>query len=352
MQRAFELARMGLGFVSPNPMVGCVIIADGKIIGEGWHRNYGQGHAEVEAVADAVSKGYSGSLAGATAYVTLEPCSHHGKTPPCADLLISKGVKNVVVANEDPNPLVNGKGLEKLRQAGVGVVSGVMEREGEALNKRFFVGVKKTRPFVILKWAQSRDGYLSLPGEQVRISDSLTDVMVHKWRSEEDAILVGKNTVLTDNPRLNVRSWSGCDPVRVVLDRNLSVGGDKYHVLDETQPTIFVNTREERTDKGSLSRYSKIPKNAFPVNYLKVTAGREMEEMLQKMYALGIGSVLVEGGAQVLGAFMKAGSWDELRVIRGEVVLGRGIPAPRPEGLYVGEEKIGKDTVCYFSSPK
>jgi diaminohydroxyphosphoribosylaminopyrimidine deaminase/5-amino-6-(5-phosphoribosylamino)uracil reductase len=352
MQRAFELAGKGSGYVSPNPMVGCVILSDGKIIGEGWHKRFGKGHAEVEAVSDAISRGHSDLLKGATAYVTLEPCSHHGKTPPCVDLLISKGVANVVVANEDPNPLVNGRGLERLRQAGIVVASGVMDGVGEVLNKRFLLRMRQQRPFVILKWAQSRDGYLSLPGERIRISDSLTDVLVHKWRSEEDAILVGKNTVEIDNPKLNVRHWSGYDPVRVVLDRNLSTASHNYFVFDRTQPTVFVNQQKETPFSGPQARYSEYPEQGFPVGYLQVSNDEGVREILNKLYLSGIGSVLVEGGASVLYSFLQAGLWDEIRIISGDIKLGRGITAPRPEGTFVREENIGKDIISYFTSPK
>lgn len=352
MQRAFSLAEMGRGWVSPNPMVGCVIVSDGMIIGEGWHRNYGKGHAEVEAVGDAISKGNEARIAGATAYVTLEPCSHYGKTPPCADLLISKQVKRVVIAGEDPNPLVSGRGMKRLVSAGIEVVSGVLEKEGEALNRRFFLGIRKRRPFVILKWAQTRDGYLSLPGRRLKISGALSDVTVHKWRAEEDAILVGKNTVLTDNPKLDVRHWTGRNPVRIVLDRNLSAADPAFHLFDKSQPTVWVNTRKDRLDRDSLSRYSAMPEGGYPVNYLKVPEEEEgLPEMLTKLYASGIGSILVEGGAQVLAAFLEAGLWDEIRMICGPGIAGGGASAPPPAGVLTLQQEIGADTLFCFSSP-
>lgn len=353
MERALELAGRGRGYVSPNPMVGCVLVAGGRIIGEGWHRNYGKHHAEVEAFLDALSKGFEHEIAGATAYVTLEPCSHFGKTPPCVDLLISGKIGRVVVANTDPNPLVSGRGLSRLKEAGIEVSEGMLADDGEALNRRFFKGMTSGYPYVILKWAQSRDGYLSLPGEAVKISGELGDVIVHKWRAEEDAILVGKNTVLVDNPVLNVRKWEGRNPVRVVLDRNLAATERGLHVTDHSQPTIFVNTIKERVIPASLSRYEPVTEGRFEVNYLKVPEGEEeLSGVLKKLYGLGIGSILVEGGAAVLEAFLQAGLWDEIRVICGTPVLGSGIRAPRPDGKLVFQEQAGEDLLSYFSSPK
>ncbi len=353
MERALELAGRGRGYVSPNPMVGCVLVAGGRIIGEGWHRNYGKHHAEVEAFLDASAKGFEHEIEGATAYVTLEPCSHFGKTPPCVDLLIAGRIGRVVVANTDPNPLVSGRGLSKLRDSGIEVLEGMLAGEGSALNRRFFKGMTTGHPYVILKWAESRDGYLALPGERVKISGELTDVIVHKWRSEEDAILVGKNTVWVDNPRLNARKWEGRNPVRVILDRNLAYAGSDLHVTDRSQPTVFVNTLKEEIVPGSLSRYAPVPEAGFKVNYLEVPAGdEELSLMLGKLYRLGIGSVLVEGGATVLEAFLQAGLWDEIRMIQGVTVLGRGIHAPRPDGRLVSREQTGEDLLSYFISPK
>ncbi len=353
MERALGLAGRGRGYVSPNPMVGCVLVANGRIIGEGWHRNYGKYHAEVEAFRDASAKGFEAEIEGATAYVTLEPCNHFGKTPPCVDLLISGRIGRVVVANTDPNPLVSGRGLARLREAGIEVFEGMLADEGKELNRRFFKGMISRYPYVILKWAESRDGYLSLPGKAVKISGELTDVIVHKWRAEEDAILVGKNTVLTDNPRLNVRKWEGRNPVRIVLDRNLTCAVPDLYITDQSQPTVFVNTLKEQVMPGSLSRYDPVPETGVEVNYLKVPAGEgELSEMLKKLYRLGIGSVLVEGGAVILEAFLQAGLWDEIRMIRGIPELGRGIRAPRPAGTLVFQEQTGHDVISYFSSPK
>lgn len=350
MWRALQLAEYGLGSVSPNPMVGCVIVSDGKIIGEGWHRNFGQAHAEVEAVNDARSKGHGHLLAGATAYVTLEPCSHFGKTPPCADLLIDAKIAQVVIANVDPNPVVAGRGIARLEKAGVKVTSGVLADKGAEINKRFFCGMVYKRPYIILKWAESRDGYLGFPGIRTKISGSLTDLFVHKWRAEEDAILVGKNTVITDNPRLNVRHWIGKNPVRIVLDRQLASARQEFNVFHEDQPSLFVNYL-----KGSGSqpdRYQNDPTNP-QTHYLKIkSSADELNETLTKLFEQGIGSILVEGGAKVTNAFIEKGLWDEMRIIKGDILLGRGIKAPRPEGILSLEQKLGKDRLYYFNSPK
>jgi diaminohydroxyphosphoribosylaminopyrimidine deaminase/5-amino-6-(5-phosphoribosylamino)uracil reductase len=353
MQRAFELAELGRGAVSPNPMVGCVLVSEGSIIGEGWHRNYGKGHAEVEAVKDAVGKGFGGRLAGATAYVTLEPCSHTGKTPPCADLLVAQQIGKVVIANKDPNPLVEGRGIRRLRDAGVEVICGWMEEEGKRLNERFFLGISEQRPWVILKWAQSADGFLSKEGERTKISNALTDLLVHQWRSEEDALMVGKGTVCIDNPKLNVRHWAGRNPVRVVMDRTLATATDLYHVFDGTQPTIFVNTIRESLYQESLSRYLVPESGTYPPNYLKVPRNDEdIATMLAKLYQMGVGSVMVEGGAGILHAFLKTGLWDEIRLIQGQVELTSGTKAPQVNGTLRYQQRLGGDTIFYFSSPK
>lgn len=348
MQRAFELAELGRGAVSPNPMVGCVIVADGEIIGEGWHRNYGKSHAEVEAVNDAVAKGFGGRLEGATAYVTLEPCSHYGKTPPCAKLLLEQGVNHVVVANQDPNPLVAGRGIEQLRKAGVNVTVGLMEDEGERVNERFFKGMREKRPWVILKWAQSSDGLLSKDEAKTKISGDLADVLVHKWRAEEDAILVGKRTVQIDNPRLNVRHWTGRNPIRVILDSNLETAAKEYHVFDGTQPTVFVNGELDRLDKLSLNRYQEAGNHQ--VNFLQ-TEKRDMKITLQKLFQSGIGSILVEGGASVLRSFLDAGCWDEIRVIQSQLPLKKGTVAPLFNGKLQSQYNVGSDTIFCYRQP-
>lgn len=313
MRRALDLARLGTGHVRPNPLVGCVITHQGRIIGEGWHRQYGGPHAEVHAVQSATEPQL---LSGSRVYVTLEPCSHFGKTPPCADLLIEKQVAEVVICNLDPNPLVAGQGIQKLREAGIRVETGLLEQEGRHLNRRFFTYQEQQRPYVVLKWAETADGYLAGPYFQpVPISGELARVAVHQWRSEEHAILVGTRTALHDNPRLNVREWPGQNPVRLVIDKNLSLP-PKHHLFDGTQPTVVYTYRERATQNN--------------VDYVTLSEAEDLfPQILQNLYQRGIQSVLVEGGPTVLNSLLKDGLWDEARIIRAPRLLGGGVPAPR-----------------------
>ncbi|AII51840.1 bifunctional diaminohydroxyphosphoribosylaminopyrimidine deaminase/5-amino-6-(5-phosphoribosylamino)uracil reductase RibD [Hymenobacter sp. APR13] len=314
MRRALDLARLGTGYARPNPLVGCVITHEGRIIGEGWHRQYGGPHAEVNAVA-AVSD--PTLLRHSRAYVTLEPCAHHGKTPPCADLLIAHGIPEVVVCNLDPNPLVAGRGLEKLRAAGIQVETGVLEAEGRWLNRRFFTFQEKKRPYVVLKWAETADGYLAGPYFQpVAISGELARVAVHRWRSEEHGILVGTRTALHDNPHLNVREWPGPDPIRLVIDKNLSLP-PTHHLFDGRQPTVVFTYRERATkDNLGFVRLSEA-EDLFP-------------QIFHNLYQRNVQSVLVEGGPTVLNSLLKDGLWDEIRILRSPRRLGGGVAAPSP----------------------
>jgi diaminohydroxyphosphoribosylaminopyrimidine deaminase / 5-amino-6-(5-phosphoribosylamino)uracil reductase len=345
MQRALQLAAYGRGAVSPNPMVGCVIVHQQEIIGEGWHRSYGGPHAEVWAVRDAERRGSGEKLNGATAYVSLEPCSHTGKTPPCAELLVRKQIGRVVICNEDPNPLVAGKGIERLKEAGIEVETGICLQDGLDLNKRFFKHISQKRPYVVLKWAETADGYLgSLEGTPVKISSMGSDRMVHQWRSEEDAILVGYRTALFDNPRLNVRHWSGRNPVRVVIDRNLKLPAG-LHLFDQTQATVIVNYALESFEEDSPVRYQ----NVFGKMYMRIDP--DMDELLQLLQGLsrrGIQSVIVEGGAAVLNSFLKTGSWDEIRRCQSVVTLGGGLKAPVPEGRLMRTQKIENDYWSFY----
>ncbi len=250
--RTFELARLGMGSVSPNPQVGCVIVKDGIVIGEGWHQKYGQAHAEVNAAANVKDKSL---ISGSTVYVNLEPCSHTGKTPPCADMLIEHRVKKVIISNVDTNPLVGGSGIKKLRDAGIEVITGVLEKEGREINKRFFTFHEQQRPYIILKWAQTADGLIARSNYESKwISNEFSRQLVHKWRSEEDAVLVGTKTAAHDNPMLTVRDWSGRDPVRLVIDRFLRLP-DKLNLFDQSVKTICFNLlKHEEHAKLSLVR--------------------------------------------------------------------------------------------------
>jgi diaminohydroxyphosphoribosylaminopyrimidine deaminase/5-amino-6-(5-phosphoribosylamino)uracil reductase len=327
-------------------MVGCVIVHDGLIIGEGWHRQYGGPHAEVRAVEDAEEKGNGHLLEHATAYVTLEPCSHTGKTPPCADLLIRKKLKRVVICNDDPNPLVSGRGVRRMSDAGIEIETKLLEEEGLALNKRFFTSMVEKRPYVILKWAETADGFLgSAIGAQVRISGPLSNMRVHQWRAEEDAILVGYKTALLDNPKLNVRHWSGRNPVRIVLDRYLRLP-NHLHLFDGSQHTDVVNYEKQSTFSGEPERYNGTP----GTSYLQIVPGdNEIAQLLEGLRSRGIQSVFVEGGAAVINAFLNAGLWDEIRRCQGAQKLGEGVVAPTPRGTLTGSEKVQDDLWTYYS---
>jgi diaminohydroxyphosphoribosylaminopyrimidine deaminase / 5-amino-6-(5-phosphoribosylamino)uracil reductase len=310
MQRALELAQLGLGSVSPNPMVGCVIVYQDRIIGEGWHQKYGEAHAEVNAVNSVKDKSI---LPESTVYVTLEPCSHFGKTPPCADLLIKHRVKKVVICNEDPFPLVAGRGIKKLQDAGIEVEVGLLAEQGRKINRRFFTKIEKGRPYIILKWAETADGFIAKENfEAVRISNDYSQMLSHKWRSEEDAIMIGTNTAQYDNPSLTVRNWTGRNPTRVVLDlnnrldRNLNIFGNDTIVISEKG--------EGRKEKGFLSR------------------------LIEKAPSGGLGaSLIIEGGTRLLQSFIDEGLFDEIRLFKNnQLFLKNGIKAPDIQGVMFG----------------
>ncbi|HJP63902.1 MAG TPA: bifunctional diaminohydroxyphosphoribosylaminopyrimidine deaminase/5-amino-6-(5-phosphoribosylamino)uracil reductase RibD [Mucilaginibacter sp.] len=333
MQRCLELAALGIGSVSPNPMVSAVIVHEGKIIGEGYHQQYGQAHAEVNAVNSVLSKqdNVEELLRNSTVYVSLEPCAHYGKTPPCADLIIKYRIPKVVVGCRDPFDQVDGKGIEKLQQAGIEVISGMLEDECKWLNRRFFTRVQKKRPYVILKWAQTGDGFFAPADKrQFWITGEESRRLVHQWRSEEDAILVGKNTVAIDNPQLNTRLWPGKSPKRVVIDRQLELSRE-LHVYDQSVETLVFN--EVKTDIDGKIKYIALEDfERFVPQYI-----------LFQLYLQDIQSVIIEGGAHTLNSFIEAGLWDEARIFTGKAVLGQGIKAPYITGAEAEESLIGAD---------
>jgi len=325
MQRALELAEIGRGKVSPNPMVGCVIVHDGNIIGEGWHQIYGSWHAEVNAVSSVKDKS---KLPESTVYVTLEPCAHFGKTPPCADLLVQHQVKKVVICNDDPFPLVAGKGIEKLKNADIEVERGLLAEKGRSLNARFFTYVEKQRPYIILKWAETADGFIASENyAPVKISNELSHKLAHKWRSEEDAIMVGTNTARYDNPKLNVRQWQGArNPVRIVVDRQLQLE-HSLHLFDNTQETLIFNEISEQSEDKNT--------------YIKVAFGDTfISNVLNELYKRKIQSVYVEGGTALLQSFIDAQAFDEVRVFRSAKQLYKGIAAPiLPKNIDIAEKQ-------------
>lgn len=293
-------------------MVGCVIVNDSRIIGEGWHQKYGGPHAEVNAVNNVVNKNL---LKGADVYVTLEPCSHYGKTPPCCDLLISHQVKNVFIANKDPNPLVMGKGIKRLQDAGIVVHTGLLKAEGASLNQRFFTCMLEKRPYVILKYAKTFDGFIARENYDSKwISNASSRKLVHKWRAEEDAILVGKNTALYDDPELTVRSWNGSNPVRILIDHQLALSTSNLNLFDGSVETICYNI--EKSEHSENIEFVKLDPRSF------------LLKMLSDMNKRGLQSVIVEGGAKTIKAFIQADLWDEARVFTSPVTFEKGIEAP------------------------
>lgn len=316
MLRCLELARHGIGKVSPNPMVGSVIVYDGKIIGEGYHRIYGEAHAEVNAIASVKD---TSLLKKSTLYVNLEPCSHYGKTPPCAELIIQKQIPHVVIGCVDPYPEVSGRGVRMLQQAGIEVVTGVMEKEAYALNKVYMTNQVSKRPYIYLKWAQSADGFIDKIRENASIkpvilSSSNMLQRVHKKRAEVSAIMVGTRTALLDNPSLTVRYWYGTSPVRVVLDRNLAIPSG-YHLLDGSQQTLVFTQKTK----------SSIPN----VEYITIDYSKDvLGQVLSHLYSRRLNSLLVEGGSFLLKHFLQEGLWDEIQIETAPLLLGNGVTAP------------------------
>lgn len=333
MGRCLELAALGMGNVSPNPMVGAIIVYKDRIIGEGYHQKYGEAHAEVNAIKQVTDKysDHAELLRSSIIYVSLEPCAHYGKTPPCADLIIKHRIPKVVVGCRDPFEQVNGRGIEKLVAAGIEVITRVLEDECKWFNRRFFTRVQKHRPYVILKWAQTVDGFFGpADGSQFWITGTESRKLVHQWRGEEDAILVGTNTVTTDNPQLNVRYANGRSPKRIVIDRKLKLNSS-LNVFDQTVETLVFN--ELKTDVNGKNKY--IALEDFD-NYVP-------QYILYQLYLQDIQSVIIEGGAFTLNSFIQAGLWDEARVFTGNAELKQGIKAPVIGGTVIDNVSSGDD---------
>ena len=333
IKRALELAGLGIGQVSPNPMVGCVIVHDNKIIGEDYHQKFGQAHAEVNAI-NAVKD--QSLLPESTAYITLEPCAHHGKTPPCADLLIDKKLKRIVISCRDPYDQVDGKGIEKLKKAGIEVIVGILENEATDLNKRFFSAVQKQRPYVILKWAQTSDGFVARENFDSKwISNQYSRQLVHKWRTEEDAILVGKNAAIHDNPSLTAREWNGRNPVRILLDSNLEVKKNS-NIFNNEASTLILNSLKKEKQRN--------------IEWIK-TDMNNPRSVLGKLHERKIQSVIVEGGAQVLNSFINENCWDEARVFTSRSIFKKGISSPEIEEVIESEETVFTDKLTVYKNP-
>lgn len=340
LERCLELALLGSGSVSPNPLVGCVIVYEDKIIGEGWHKKFGGPHAEVHAINSVTNKDL---LSKATLYVNLEPCSHTGKTPPCANLIIAHKIPRVVIGMVDPNPMVAGKGIALLKEQGVEVLGPFLEKQCKWLNRRFIKGISTQRPYVILKWAQTANGFISpdatqLTAEEFEVKRHITglwvQMMVHKWRTMEDAIMVGTQTAITDNPTLNSRAWPGRAPARVLLDRNLRVP-PHFKLLDGLQKTFILNGSRDQVE--GLNQFIKLDFNS---NWF--------EEALLKLHSEGIQSLVVEGGYKLLTHLIQGGFWDEALVFHSSASLANGISAPTLTGNLISKEKLDSAMLYHY----
>jgi diaminohydroxyphosphoribosylaminopyrimidine deaminase/5-amino-6-(5-phosphoribosylamino)uracil reductase len=330
MRRCLELAEIASGFVAPNPMVGAVLVYDDRIIGEGYHQRFGEAHAEVNAINDAVQNGFAEKISQSTLYVSLEPCNHHGKTPPCSELIIRHRIPKVVIGCKDPFPDVNGTGINTLLKAGVDITTGILENECRNLNRRFMTYHEKKRPFILLKFAQTADGFLAPLTGDGKISNENTDVLVHKWRSEEQAILVGKKTAMKDNPHLTVRKWRGNNPVRVVIDKQLEIP-DTHNIYDKESQTIILNQK----------------KNEFEGNIEFVTTKflDLPSEICNILFDRKVLSVMIEGGANILNQFIDKNLWDEARIIVSKKTFGNGLKAPEIPGDVIDSIKVETDKI-------
>ncbi|MDX1761423.1 MAG: bifunctional diaminohydroxyphosphoribosylaminopyrimidine deaminase/5-amino-6-(5-phosphoribosylamino)uracil reductase RibD [Christiangramia sp.] len=339
IKRCIELAQNGLGNTYPNPLVGSVIVHNDLIIGEGWHRKAGEAHAEVNAINSVSNKKL---LKEATIYVSLEPCSHFGKTPPCSDLIIANGIRKVVIGTMDPFAKVAGRGIKKLMDAGCKVKVGILEEECLELNKRFFIFHKKQRPYIILKWTQTQDGFIAPEKRDekrpVWITNKYSGQLVHKWRSEEPGILVGTKTVLDDNPSLNVRKWTGNNPVRIIIDSQLKTPED-FSVLNGKQKTIVLCNELPENSKQENLIFEKIE-----------FSGNICKQICEVLYKHEIQSVIVEGGKHTLQQFIDSSLWDEARVFTGNSEFKNGLKAPEISGKLTSKKDIAGDTLKIYKN--
>jgi diaminohydroxyphosphoribosylaminopyrimidine deaminase/5-amino-6-(5-phosphoribosylamino)uracil reductase len=338
MYRCLELAIQGNGNVAPNPMVGSVIVHEGKIIGEGFHRKYGEAHAEVNAIESVKN---TALLKESTLYVNLEPCSHYGKTPPCADLIIEKGIPNVGIGNIDCNSEVAGRGASKMKKAGIIVTEGVLKDSCRELNKRFYTFHEKNRPYIILKWAQTLDGFIDIKRKSKAekpesINNQFFRNYVHKSRAEEQAIMIGTNTAILDNPKLTTREWFGKHPIRVVLDRTLRID-ENFYLFDGSVKTL-VFTEKTRQSKENLEYVS--------IDFDSML----LENIMNKLYSIKVLSIIVEGGEQLHNTFISQNLWDEAHVITGNKFLKTGINAAKVSGKIETEISMDSDKLVVYKN--
>jgi diaminohydroxyphosphoribosylaminopyrimidine deaminase / 5-amino-6-(5-phosphoribosylamino)uracil reductase len=336
MQRCLQLAGLGAGYTAPNPLVGAVLVHEDRIIGEGYHQQYGEAHAEVNCL-NSVPANDRALIPVSTLFVSLEPCSHFGKTPPCADLILRERIPHVVVGCRDPFPMVAGKGIEKLLAGGVQVTYPFLENQALEKNRRFITFHQQKRPYIILKWAESANHRIAHDGVgHFRISNEWSNRLVHKWRTEEAGILVGTNTALLDNPQLSARLWPGKNPVRIVLDKNLRLP-QNLKIFDGSMDSIILNGKRDSISANVVLKIMN-PEKQIP------------ESLLDAMYDLQILSVLVEGGRKLLQSFIDAGIWDEMRIITNEeMIIPAGLSSPEfKDAKFISSESFGSDTIRYY----
>lgn len=335
MHRCFDLARLGAGRVSPNPLVGAVLVNKDRIIGEGWHEQYGHAHAEVNAVKN-VAPEDEALISSSTLYVSLEPCCIHGNTPPCSQLIMDLKIPKVVISCLDFTPGVAGNSVQLLREHGIEVITGILEEEGKYLSRFRNTFVRKQRPYIFLKYAQSADGFMGKIDEQVWLTNSISKRLVHKWRSEFDAILVGTNTARIDNPRLTNRLYFGGSPLRLVIDKKLSLSPN-LHLYDDSQATLFLTKNPISADGFERTHFVPLPFEEQP-----------LETLMNMLYENKVTSLIVEGGASTLQHFIDLGLWDEAAVFKVDNYIKNGIPAPILSGKKVRETMILRDRLSYF----
>ncbi|MEN9686211.1 MAG: hypothetical protein RLZZ28_1997 [Bacteroidota bacterium] len=337
MQRCLELAQKGAGFVAPNPLVGAVLVFENRIIGEGYHLQFGKEHAEVNCLAS-VAEADLALVPLSTLYVSLEPCAHQGKTPPCVDLIIRHRIPKLVIGCKDPFEKVAGKGIARLREAGIEVIEGVLEKEAVYLNRRFFCFHQKKRPYILLKWAETGNGKMAgNSAERLLISNEYTNRLVHQWRSEEAAILIGTNTALVDNPQLTNRLYTGKSPLRMVIDKKLRLP-TQLHLFDGSVRTILFNEIKQDTRQN-------------PEYWLLKKEENTIRQILGICYQHEWQSILVEGGKELLQSFIDEGFWDEARLIQnGRLRVSEGMDAPRLKKAPDRKEHLQSDTIFYYSS--
>lgn len=336
MLRCLELAQLGLGQTASNPIVGAVLVYQNRIIGEGYHRKYGQAHAEVNCI-NAVQAQDLAFISQSTLYVSLEPCSHTGKTPPCVDLIIKHNISHVVIACQDSSSKVNGRGIQALTDANIKVEIGILNEEAIWINRRFFTNQKFQRPYIILKWAQSNDGFIAKVNEKTIISNPISSILVHRWRSEEDAIWVGYNTVLIDNPSLDNRFWKGKSPIRVVFDKTSSLPITST-LFNQQQPTLVFNTT-----------HSSIKENLISI---QIEGGNEIQQIVNHLHQQQISSVMVEGGSKLHQSLIDLNLWDEIRIIESDIRLSIGTKAVKlpSNAIQIDSYNIKNDKVKIFKN--